>query len=140
MCQASRNELKHMTPIRIMIVDDQDIVRRGLALFFHAFKDFQLVAEAANGLQAVQRCDELQPDVILMDLMMPEMDGITATKLIRQKHPHIQIIALTSVQDNAAIKEMLDAGAISYLLKNAPVGELENAILAASEAARAESK
>ena len=129
-----------MTPIRIMIVDDQDVVRRGLSLFFEAFDDLELVAEAANGLQAVQLCDEIQPDVVLMDLMMPEMDGITATRLIRQKHPHIQVIALTSIQDDASVRQMLDAGALGYLLKNASVDELANTIVSASKIAHAASK
>ena len=126
-----------MTPIRIMIVDDQDVVRRGLSLFFEAFDDLELVAEAANGLQAVQLCDEIQPDVVLMDLMMPEMDGITATRIIRQKHPHIQVIALTSIQDDVSVHQMLDAGALGYLLKNASVDELANTIVSASKIAHA---
>ena len=126
-----------MTPIRIMIVDDQDLVRRGLSLFFDAFEDLELVAEAANGLQAIQLCDEIKPDVILMDLMMPEMDGITATKLIRQKHPTIQVIALTSIQDDVSMRQMLDAGALGYLLKNASVDELANTIISASKVAQA---
>ena len=126
-----------MTPIRIMIVDDQDVVRRGLSLFFDAFDDLELVAEAANGLQAIQLCDEIKPDVILMDLMMPEMDGIAATKIIRQKHPTIQVIALTSVQDDLSVRQMLDAGALGYLLKNASVDELANTIISASKVAQA---
>ena len=125
-----------MTPIRIMIVDDQDLVRRGLSLFFSAFDDLELVAEAANGQQAVQLCDEIKPDVILMDLMMPEMDGITATRIIRQKHPTIQVIALTSMHDDASVRQMLDAGALGYLLKNASVDELANTIISASKVAK----
>lgn len=125
-----------MTPIRIMIVDDQDLVRRGLSLFFSAFDDLELVAEAANGQQAVQLCDETKPDVILMDLMMPEMDGITATRIIRQKHPTIQVIALTSVHDDTSVRQMLEAGALGYLLKNASVDELANTIISASKVAK----
>lgn len=125
-----------MTPIRIMIVDDQDLVRRGLSLFFSAFDDLELVAEAANGQQAVQLCDEIKPDVILMDLMMPEMDGITATRIIRQKHPTIQVIALTSVHDDTSVRQMLEAGALGYLLKNASVDELANTIISASKVAK----
>ena len=120
-----------------MIVDDQDLVRRGLSLFLEAFDDLELVAEAANGLQAVQLCEEVQPEVILMDLMMPEMDGIAATRIIRQKYPHIQVIALTSVQDDASVRQMLAAGAIGYLLKNASVDELANTIISASKVAQA---
>lgn len=126
-----------MTPIRIMIVDDQDVVRRGLSLFFDAFDDLELVGEAANGLQAVHLCDEIMPDVVLMDLMMPEMDGIAATRLIRQKHPTIQVIALTSIQDDTSVRQMLDAGALGYLLKNASVDELANTIISASKVAQA---
>ena len=126
-----------MTPIRIMIVDDQDLVRRGLSLFFEAFDDLKLVAEASNGVQAVELCDEILPDVILMDLMMPEMDGIAATRIIRQRHPNIQVIALTSVQDDSSVRQMLDAGALGYLLKNASVDELANTIISASKVAQA---
>lgn len=125
-----------MTPIRIMIVDDQDLVRHGLSLFFSAFDDLKLVAEAANGQQAVQLCDEIKPDVILMDLMMPEMDGIAATRIIRQQHPTIQVIALTSVHDDVSMRQMLDAGAFGYLRKNASVDELANTIISASKVAK----
>lgn len=120
-----------------MIVDDQDLVRRGLSLFLDAFDDLELVAEAVNGLQAVQLCEEVRPEVILMDLMMPEMDGIAATRIIRQKYPHIQVIALTSVQDDFSVRQMLAAGAIGYLLKNASVDELANTIISASKVAQA---
>ncbi|MBI1278673.1 MAG: response regulator [Anaerolineaceae bacterium] len=122
-----------MTRIRIMIVDDQDVVRRGLNLFFASIDEIELVAEAANGVEAVQLCDEIVPDVILMDLMMPEMDGVAATTIIRQKHPQIQVIALTSAYDDATLRHMLDAGASGYLLKNASVDELKKTILAAGK-------
>ena len=127
-----------MTRIRIMIVDDQDVVRRGLNLFLSSFEELELVAEAANGIEAVQLCDETLPDVILMDLMMPEMDGIAATKIIRQKHPHVRVIALTSAYDDAAVHEMLEVGAVGYLLKNASVDELKNSILAAGKLSQAD--
>ncbi len=122
-----------MTRIRIMIVDDQDVVRRGLSLFFASFDELELVAEAANGIEAIQLCDEILPDVVLMDVMMPEMDGIAATKVIRQKHPDIQVIALTSVYDDSAVRQMVDAGALGYLLKNASVDELAKTIIAAGK-------
>jgi len=120
-----------MSRIRIMIVDDQDVVRRGLSLFFDSIEELELVAEAANGIEAVQLCDEILPDVILMDVMMSEMDGVAATKVIRQKHPNIQVIALTSVYDDVTVQQMLEAGAHGYLLKNASVDELAKAIIAA---------
>ncbi len=123
-----------MTPIRILIADDQDVVRRGLSLFFDAFEDLELVGEAVNGLEAVRICDELQPDVVLMDLMMPEMDGINATRIIRQNHPNTQVIALTSIQDDESVSQMLEAGAIGYLLKSASIDELANTIISASKA------
>ncbi len=126
-----------MTRIRIMIVDDQDVVRRGLNLFFTSFDELEVVAEAANGVEAVQLCDEILPDVILMDLMMPEMDGITATKIIREKHPHIQVIALSSTYDDEAVRQMLEAGALGYLLKSASVDELKNSVVAAGKVAQA---
>jgi DNA-binding NarL/FixJ family response regulator len=122
-----------MARIRIMIADDHDVVRCGLGLFFAAFDALELVAEAANGVEAVQLCDEILPDVVLMDLAMPEMDGITATKKIRQKHPKIQVIALTSTYDDANVRHMLEAGALGYLLKDAPVDELVNTIIAANK-------
>ena len=125
-----------MTRIRIMIVDDQDVVRRGLNLFFASIEELEVVAEAANGVEAIQLCDETLPDVILMDLMMPEMDGIAATKIIRQKHPNIQVIALTSAYDDTAVHQMLEAGAVGYLLKNASVDDLKNSILAAGKVAQ----
>ncbi len=127
-----------MKHIRIMIVDDQDVVRRGLNLFFASIEELEVVAEAANGAEAIQLCDEVLPDVVLMDLMMPKMDGVTATKIIRQKHPHIQVIALSSVYDGEAIQQMLEAGAHGYLLKNAPVDDLKKTILAAGKVSQAD--
>ena len=82
------------TPIRVMVVDDHDMVRRGLAAFLRVKPDLKLVAEARNGQEAVDLCAERQPDVILMDLVMPQMDGATATRLIRERCPEIQVIAL----------------------------------------------
>ncbi|HEX2621090.1 MAG TPA: response regulator transcription factor [Phototrophicaceae bacterium] len=120
-----------MRPIRVMIVDDHEVVRRGLSIFLRAFADLTLVGQAANGREAVTLCEEVKPQVILMDLMMPEMDGITATRLIRQRYPEIQIVALTSNKDETNINDMLEAGAISYLLKNTSIMELASTILAA---------
>jgi len=107
------------------------MVRRGLAAFLQVKPDLELVGEARDGAEALSVCEQTQPDVILMDLMMPEMDGVAATKAIRQNWPAIQIIALTSFQEKDLIREVLQAGAIGYLLKNVTVDELASAIRAA---------
>ncbi len=114
--------------IRIMVVDDHDMVRQGLAVFIEAFKDLELVGEAANGAEAIKRCAELKPDVVLMDLMMPVMDGVAATRAIRQNHPQVQVVALTSYKDEELVQGALQAGAIGYLLKNTSIDELADKI------------
>jgi NarL family two-component system response regulator LiaR len=114
-----------------MIVDDHDMVRRGLATFLKVKADLELVGEASNGQQALQVCEKVQPDIILMDLVMPEMDGMTATRTILERWPHIQVIALTSFQEKELVQEALQAGVISYLLKNVSVDELAEAIRSA---------
>lgn len=118
-------------PIRVMIVDEHDMVRRGLTAFLNVKADLQLVGEAKDGQEAVIMCERLQPDVILMDLVMPVMGGAEATRLIRERWPHIQIIALTSFEEGDLVREALRAGAISYLLKNVSVDDLAAAIRAA---------
>ncbi len=117
--------------IRVMIVDDHDMVRRGLAAFLRAKPDLELVGEADDGQQALDVCEQVEPDVILMDLVMPEMDGTTATRAIRERWPQVQVIALTSFQEKKLVQEALCAGAISYLLKNVSVDDLAEAIRAA---------
>jgi NarL family two-component system response regulator LiaR len=111
-----------------MIVDDHSMVRRGLATIIKVRDDLELVGEAANGKEALERCKEAPPDVVLMDLVMPEMSGAEATELIRNDCPHIQVIALTSFQEKELVKEALQAGAISYLLKNVSAEDLAAAI------------
>lgn len=123
--------MSETAPIRVMLVDDHAVVRSGLSAFLMVFDDLELVGEAENGLQAVQRAAALQPDVILMDLVMPEMDGAAATRLIREANPHIQVIALTSFREDTLVQAALQAGAISYLLKNVSADELAQAIRAA---------
>jgi NarL family two-component system response regulator LiaR len=118
-------------PIRVMLVDDHTMVRRGLVTFLKVFDDLQLAGEADNGEAAIQLCAEVLPDVILMDMVMPMMDGVTATRVIRQRFPQIQIIALTSFNEGDLIKNALEAGAIGYLLKNVSADELASAIRAA---------
>jgi NarL family two-component system response regulator LiaR len=119
-------------PIRVMLVDDHDMVRRGLATFLQIKSDLQLVGEARDGAEAVRLCPRVKPDVILMDLIMPEMDGATATKVIKERWPNINIIALTSFQERNLVREVLEAGAIGYLLKNVTVDELATAVRAAN--------
>lgn len=115
-------------PIRVMLVDDHNVVRSGLATFLRAYDDLELVGEARNGLEALNLCRQSQPDVILMDLVMPEMDGIQATQAILAVCPQIKIIAMTSFEDEKLVQGVLAAGAISYLLKNVTADELAKAI------------
>lgn len=114
--------------IKVMIVDDHAVVRGGLSAFLTVADDFELVGEAGSGEEAVRRCSELNPDVILMDLVMPGMDGATATKAIKEKCPDIKVIVLTSFPEEDLVQRALKAGAISYLLKNVSADELASAI------------
>jgi NarL family two-component system response regulator LiaR len=123
--------MSEVSPIRVLLVDDHDMVRRGLALFLQAYDDLMLVGEADDGAVAVQRCTTLRPDVVVMDLMMPGMDGATATRAIREQLPTVQVIALTSFQEEGLVQRALQAGAIGYLLKNVSAQELAMAIRAA---------
>lgn len=123
--------MKEQSRIRILLVDDHDMVRRGLAVFLLAYDDLVLVGEAANGVEALEKCAELQPDVVLMDLMMPVMDGTAAIRLIRQRYPDTQVIALTSFSEERLVENALQAGAIGYLYKNVSVDDLAAAIRAA---------
>ncbi len=118
-------------PIRVMLVDDHTMVRRGLATFLQVFDDLQLAGEAESGEAAIQLCAEVLPDVILMDMVMPDMDGAATTRAIRQKFPQVQIIALSSFKEGALIKKVLEAGAIGYLLKDVSADDLARAIRAA---------
>jgi NarL family two-component system response regulator LiaR len=114
--------------IRVMLVDDHNVVRSGLATFLRAYDDLELVGEAKNGFEAVNLCHQKKPDVILMDLMMPEMDGIAATRAILADYPEIKVIAMTSFEEEEFVHGVLAAGAISYLLKNVSADELARAI------------
>ena len=125
--------MTQIRPIRVMVVDDHDMVRRGLAVFLDTFDDLKLVGEARSGNDAVQLVDTIRPDVILMDLVMPDGDGVAATRQIRAAHPEIQVIALTSFKEEELVQSALQAGAIGYLLKNTSIDELAKAIRAANE-------
>lgn len=115
-------------PIRVMIADDHMMIRQGLATLIKVYDDLELVGEAANGDEAIEICNKVIPDVILMDIVMPEMDGIAAIRAIRQKHPEIKIIALSSYLDEALVVNTLQAGAVGYLLKNISSNDLIQAI------------
>ena len=97
-------------PIRVMLVDDHTMVRRGLAAFLKVFDDLQLAGEAESGAAAIQLCGEILPDVILMDMVMPDMDGATATRAIRQQFPQVQVLALTSFKEGDLVRNALEAG------------------------------
>ncbi len=117
--------------IRVLVVDDHDMVRSGLSTFLMSTDDLELVGEASDGEQAVQLADELRPDVVLMDLIMPGMDGVAATHAIRSKYPETQVIALTSFGEEKLVRTAVQAGAIAYLLKNVSADQLADAIRAA---------
>lgn len=119
--------------INILLVDDHAVVRSGLSKFLIVNKDLKLVGEASDGAEAVQMVALHKPDVVLMDLMMPGMDGIAATREIHQKHPTIKIIVLTSFSDQNMVQGALQAGAIGYLQKNVTAKELGIAIRSAYE-------
>ena len=109
--------MSEQNPIRVMLVDDHAVVRGGLKFFLLGFDDMELVGEAEGGEEALCLCAEVQPDVIMMDMKMPGMDGVAATQAIRKRYPQIQVVALTSFQEEDLVQNALQAGAISYLLK-----------------------
>ncbi len=115
-------------PIKVLLVDDHMVVRSGLSTVLAIYDDMQMVGEANDGEEAVRLCERRQPDVVLMDLVMPKMDGVAATKAIKQRWPQIQVIALTSFKEKEYVEGALKAGASGYLLKNISADELVNAI------------
>lgn len=115
-------------PIRVLLVDDHAVVRSGLGAVLLSYDDMNLVGEADNGQEAIRLCEKLQPDVVLMDLTMPVMDGVSATMAIKKQWPRINIIALTSFKEKEMVESALKAGAMSYLLKNISANELVTAI------------
>jgi NarL family two-component system response regulator LiaR len=120
--------MTQIDPIRVLLVDDHEMVRRGLAVFLNSFDDLHMIGEAANGKEALDMCRQLDPDVILMDILMPEMDGIEATKLILAEFPQTKIIAMTSFEKEDVVTEVIRNGAIGFLMKNASIDELAAAI------------
>lgn len=123
--------MANQSEIRVIVVDDHDMVRRGLAAYLNTHPDISLIGEAGNGKEALDLCRELQPDVVLMDLMMPEMGGIEATTRIRAQYPQTQVIALTSFREKQLVENAIQAGAISYLLKKVTGDDLAAAIRSA---------
>lgn len=117
--------------IRVLLVDDHAVVRSGLAAFLMVYDDLEFVGEAGDGREAVQKCAELRPDVVMMDLVMPGMDGASATQIIRARWPSIQVVVLTSFKEDNLVRDALRAGAIAYLLKSASANDLAGAIRAA---------
>lgn len=118
--------------IRILLADDHSVVRQGLRMFLALDPELEVIGEAADGAEAVRLARQLQPDVVLMDLLMPVMDGISATSAIRRDLPHVEVIALTSVLEDASVVGAVRAGAIGYLLKDTRADELCRAIKAAA--------
>lgn len=119
-------------PIRILIVDDHAVVRQGVRMFLKTDRELKIVGEAVDGAEAVRLARELKPDVVLMDLLMPVMDGIAATAAIRQAEPDSEILALTSVVEHASVVGAIRAGAIGYVLKDTKGADLRRAIKAAA--------
>lgn len=119
-------------PIRILVVDDHAVVRQGVRMFLRTDRELKIVGEAVDGEEAVRLAHELKPDVVLMDLLMPVMDGIAATAAIRQELPEVEILALTSVVDQDAVVGAIRAGAIGYILKDTQSSDLRRAIRAAA--------
>ncbi|MCB9438544.1 MAG: response regulator transcription factor [Anaerolineales bacterium] len=115
-------------PIRVILVDDHKHIHDAVSTLLNQQADIQLVGQASNGFEVVRLCDELKPDVILMDVVMPGMNGVEATRQIREKHPHIKILVLSSFQDDASVHEMLANGANGYVLKGAIALDLADTI------------
>lgn len=118
--------------IRVMIVDDHDMVRNGLAVLLEAFEDLGLAGAVTNGEEAIQLCDRIETDVVLMDLIMPKMDGIAATRILRQRHPQVQVVALIGFGEEKLLEEVMQAGAVSYVFKSAPIDHIAETIRAAA--------
>ncbi len=117
--------------IRVLLVDDHEVVRRGLRGFLELQDDIEIVGEASDGAQAITLADELRPDVVLMDLLMPNVDGVTAIGAIRQRQPETDVVAVTSFIEEEKVTAALEAGASGYLLKDADADDVADAIRAA---------
>ncbi len=120
-------------PIRVLIVDDHPVVRNGIRFSLLAFADLEVVGEAGSGQEAIERCSKAQPDVVLMDLMMPGMNGVETTRALHEAWPQIHVLALTSFPEGNLVQDALQAGAIGYLLKDVPIDELARAVRLAAQ-------
>lgn len=126
------NDADHPAPVRVLLVDDHTVVRNGLRLVFELEDDLEVVGEAADGREALERVAELRPDVVVMDLLMPVMNGVEATRAIRAAYPEVEVVALTSVLDDRMVVDAVEAGASGYMLKETRPGELFEAVRAAA--------
>lgn len=133
LCTFVQKWLPKTMTIRVLIADDHAVVRQGLCMFLSTDNTFEVVGEAANGEEAITQVEKSQPDVVLMDLLMPVMSGLDAISIIRERFPDVEIIALTSVLDNGSVVRAIRAGAIGYLLKDTQSDELIRSIKAAAE-------
>lgn len=131
MPESGDEEVRTDETIRIMLVDDHQVVRSGLRAFLSVFDEFSFVGEASNGKEAIKLLNQCKPDVVLMDLIMPEMNGAETTKEIKRISPKVEVVVLTSFKEEALVEEALRAGAIGYLLKDVTADELASAIRAA---------
>jgi DNA-binding NarL/FixJ family response regulator len=119
--------------IRLLIADDHEMVRSSLALFLEAYSDIQIIGEAASGVEVLEFCATQPPDVVLMDLLMPRMNGIEATQALRQSYPTVRVVILSATMDSEMFQAALEAGAIRFLSKNAPMDELYTTIRRAAD-------
>ena len=119
------------TPVRVLSVDDHEIVRQGMAFLLLPFDDIEVVGSARDGTEALDMCEQSAPDVVLMDMIMPEMDGPTITQAIKDRYPDVQVLVLTSFHDDTLVSRAMQAGAIGYLLKGVSIDELAEGIRSA---------
>jgi two-component system, NarL family, response regulator NreC len=119
-----------MKRIRILLADDHAVVRAGFKMILSAQADMEIVGEAGNGREAVESAEELKPDIVVMDVAMPELNGIEATRRLAASLPHTRVVALSMHKDSVYVREILRAGARGYLLKDSPAGDLVSAVRA----------
>ena len=126
--QEEKTRMNNLSLVHVLIVDDHPVVRRGIAFALASFDDVRVVAEAGSGDEAIRLCGLHHPDVVIMDMMMPGMDGTAATRTIKAQFPTTQVVVLTSYQDAQLVRDALRAGAIGYLLKDVAIDELAQAV------------